>query len=77
MTNADAIEILKAYRQKLTNSVSNKLDSDIQAFDMAINALKAIDEIIDYLHDSSVTWRDITDDIIADIVNKYMGKNNE
>ena len=73
MNNADATEILRAYRQKLTNSVSNKLDSDIQAFDMAINALKAIEEIIDYLHDSSVTWRDITDDIIADIVNKHMG----
>ena len=39
MTKEQAIEVIKAYRDKLTNSVSNQLDGDIKAFDMAIQAL--------------------------------------
>ena len=39
MTNEVAIEIIKAYRDKLTNSASNQLDGDIEAFEMAIQAL--------------------------------------
>lgn len=38
---AQAAEVLKAYRNRLTNAVSNQLDGDIQAFDMAIQALQA------------------------------------
>jgi hypothetical protein len=34
-----AIEVIKAYRDKLTNSASNQLDGDIEAFEMAIKAL--------------------------------------
>ena len=40
MTREEAIEIIKAYREKLNNSVSNQLDGDKQAFDMAISALE-------------------------------------
>lgn len=40
MTNKEAIEILKLYRKRLTDSVSNQLDKDIEAFEMAIEALK-------------------------------------
>ena len=40
MTREEATEILKAYRNKLSNSVSNQLDGDIKAFDMAIKALE-------------------------------------
>ena len=39
MTKEQAIEVIKAYRDKLTNSASNQLDGDIKAFDMAIKAL--------------------------------------
>lgn len=40
MTREEAIEVIKAYRDKLTHSVSNQLDGDIEAFDMAIKALE-------------------------------------
>lgn len=40
MTREEVIEVIKAYRDKLTNSASNQLDGDIEAFDMAIDALK-------------------------------------
>mgnify|MGYP003417405639 CR=1 FL=1 len=36
----EEIEILKAYRDKLLNSASNKLDKDIKAFNAAIKALE-------------------------------------
>lgn len=39
MTKGEAIEVMKAYRDKLTNSVSNQLDGDIKALEMAISAL--------------------------------------
>jgi hypothetical protein len=39
MTREEAIEVIKAYRDKLTNSASNQLDGDIEAFDMAIQAV--------------------------------------
>ena len=42
MTNDEAIKILEAYRDKFTNSVSNQLDGDIEAFEMAIKALETI-----------------------------------
>ena len=40
MTNNEAVTVIKAYRNNLTNSVSNLLDGDIEAFDMAIAALE-------------------------------------
>ena len=40
----------------------------IVSLDMAIKALKTINEIIDYMNDNTVSWRDITDDIIKDIL---------
>lgn len=39
MTREEAIEVIKAYRDKLTNSASNQLDGDIEAFEMAIQVL--------------------------------------
>ena len=39
MTNERAVEILKAYKQRLEASCSNQLDADIDAFDMAIKLL--------------------------------------
>ena len=39
MTREEAIEVMKAYRDKVINSVSNQLDGDIKAFNMAIRAL--------------------------------------
>ena len=40
MTREEAIAILTEYRKRLINSVSNQLDKDIEAFDMAIKALE-------------------------------------
>ena len=40
MTREEAIEVMKAYRDKLLNSVSNQLDGDIEALNMAISALE-------------------------------------
>ena len=40
MTNEEAIEVMKAYRDRLINSASNQLDGDIEAFDIAIKALE-------------------------------------
>ena len=42
MTRKEAIEVIKAYRDKLTHSASNQLDGDIEAFEMAIKAIKEI-----------------------------------
>ena len=39
MTREEALEVIKAYRNRLINSVSNQLDKDIEALDMAIQAL--------------------------------------
>lgn len=38
-----ALEIITAYRDKLKNSVSNQLDTDILAFDYAIICMKFVD----------------------------------
>lgn len=40
MNNMQAIDILKAYKERLENSCSNQLDDDIKAFNLAIKALK-------------------------------------
>ena len=40
MTNEKAVEILKAYKQKLEVSCSNQLYEDIEAFDIAIQAIE-------------------------------------
>ena len=40
MTREEVIEVIKAYRDKLTHSVSNQIDGDIESFDMAIKALE-------------------------------------
>lgn len=36
----DAVEVIKAYRQRLTDSVSNQIDGDIKAFDLAVEAME-------------------------------------
>lgn len=50
MTNKEAIEIIEAYKDRLTSSCSNLLDEDICAFDLAIKALKQIDLIKFNIH---------------------------
>ena len=35
------------------------------------NVQNCFNEILDYMNDKSVTWRDISDDIINDILKKY------
>lgn len=49
MTREESIEVIKAYKDKLTNSASNQLDGDIEAFDIAIDALEHEQEIINAL----------------------------
>lgn len=40
MTNKEAAEILKLYKQRLDESCSNLLDKDKEAFDLAIKTLE-------------------------------------
>lgn len=49
MTNKEAIEILNQYRKRLTDSVSNQLDKDIEAFEIAIKNLENQKSIIEKL----------------------------
>ena len=52
MTLDEAIEIMKAYRDRLTSSCSNQLDSDIEAFNLAIKALnthESLEKKIEFL----------------------------
>ena len=49
MTNKEAMEIMKGYREKLTNSCANNLFDDIEAFNIAIEALDNIDELCENL----------------------------
>lgn len=49
MTNEEAIEVIKEYRDNLINSPSNQLDGDIKAFDMAIQSLSSWEEYSDKL----------------------------
>lgn len=44
MINEEAIKIIKAYKDRLTNSCSNQLGNDIEAFDLAINALEEAED---------------------------------
>ncbi|MBR2549426.1 MAG: hypothetical protein IKE92_05300 [Clostridiales bacterium] len=48
MTTHEAIEYMKGYRLRLVQALSNGLDKDIEAFDIAIKALEdsvTVDEI--------------------------------
>jgi len=45
MTREEAIEVMKAYRNKVINSVSNQLDGDIEALNMAIKALSQVTKV--------------------------------
>ncbi len=40
----------------------------IEAYQLAIKAFDTLNEILEYMNDGSVTWRDITDDIINQIL---------
>ena len=62
----EAIEILKAYRYKLTSSVSNLLDEDIKAFDLAIKALEQepCDKCVYSTKDGYCQYDDITEAIL-------------
>ena len=48
MTKDEAITVIKAYRDNLTNSASNQLDGDVEAFDMAIKALEQFETVTEF-----------------------------
>lgn len=84
----EEIEILKAYRDKLSNSASNQLDKDIKAFDAAIKALKqepkidVLDKIRAEIEvmDSNITehgWRLIRKYDALQIIDKYKTESEE
>ncbi len=50
MTNEEAAEILKLYKQRLDESCSNLLDRDKAAFDLAIKALEEVEGLPENLH---------------------------
>lgn len=62
MTNKEAIEILKLYKQRLDESCSNLLDRDKEALDLAIKALNIVDIINEELSpadEDKAVWFDI------------------
>ena len=67
MTRDEVVLYMFLYRQRLINSVGD-LKEDIEAYDMALEALKCIGDIKKYLTDPDVTWRDISDDCITEIM---------
>ena len=75
MSKEEAIKILELEKSKISYKFQpydvesrNKWEG---AYTMSINALQALSEIIEYMKDGTITWRDITDDIICDILHKY------
>ena len=38
---------------------------------MTIDNIKTPEDILEYMNDDTVTWRDITDDIINEILKQY------
>lgn len=71
MTREEAIEVIKAYRDKLTHSASNQLDGDIEAFNMAIEALEQLtsyEQTINKLTEAISKQATILDKIRAEIL---------
>ena len=56
----EAIEVIKAYKDNLTNSVSNQLDGDIKAFEMAISALKQMPEVTSTMQTGQFSFAELT-----------------
>ena len=75
MTREEAKEVIKAYYDKLTNSVSNQLDGDIKAFEMAIEALKAINDIKAEIEELPFDHY-FNKKRILEIIDKHIGKEN-
>ena len=67
MTREEAIANLKQSKEYCVCAC-------VEALDMALEALKTLDEIIEYMNDKTVTWRDISDDIINSILEKHNWK---
>ncbi len=74
MTEKEAIEIIEAYKDRLTSSCSNQLYKDICAFEMAIRGLRTLDNQQDIIKSSyDRGYADGTADeyhAIMDILNK-------
>lgn len=60
----EAVEIIKAYRQRLTDSVSTLLDGDIAAFDMAIEAMERESKESEYKRAFKVACELLNDDYL-------------
>lgn len=56
MTNKEAIEILKEYKQRLYDFFPNLLNEDIEAFDLAISALDFKEQAIQIQLPNGVTY---------------------
>ncbi|MBO4543988.1 MAG: hypothetical protein J5725_12510 [Bacteroidales bacterium] len=51
-----AISIIEAYKADLTSSASNQLFSDIEAFDLALQALREYRVSGEWISDSEKSW---------------------
>lgn len=60
----DAVEVIKAYRQMLTDSVSNQIDGDIKAFDVAVEAMERESEESKYKRAFKVACELLNDDVL-------------
>ena len=78
MTREEAIEVIKAYRDNLTNSTSNQLDGDIKAFEMAIQALsqEPLENIREEIasHIGGCGFLNDGLDVALEIIDKHMGR---
>ena len=70
MVNEELVNELKRHRAEVQNDFGWNTTL-INALDDAIKALKCITDIKEYLTDPEVTWRDISDDCITDIMVKH------
>ena len=68
MTNEEAIFIIE-HRDSIMDYCESKQLGD--ALDVSIAALKCVADIAKYLIDPDVTWRDISDDCITEIMMKH------
>ena len=60
----EAITIIKAYRQRLIESASNQLDGDIEAFNVAIEAMERESEESKYKRAFKVACELLNDDYL-------------
>ena len=69
--NEKIIEFQDIINKSLSNDVTELSRENIKLREKYENMEKCFNEILEYMNDHTVTWRDITDDIINEILKQY------